>query len=48
MAHTIDELVMKVNYELIPLIEEYAKDGIIEVSKEKLNHAFDEWRQIIA
>ena len=47
MAKTPEELATKVNYELIPLVEEYAKDGIVEVSDEKLNKVFDEWRQIV-
>lgn len=47
MAKSIVELETKVKYELIPLVEEYAKDGIIEVSDEKLNMAFEEWIQII-
>ena len=47
MAKSIEELSTKVCYELIPLVEEYAKDGIIEVSDEKLNQAFGEWKQIV-
>lgn len=47
MAKTADELAMKVKYELIPLIEEYVKDGIIEVNDEKLTTAFEEWKQIV-
>lgn len=47
MAKSLAELETKVKYELIPLVEEYAKDGIIEVSDEKLYKAFDEWIQII-
>lgn len=47
MARSLAELETKVKYELIPLVEEYAKDGIIEVSDEKLNNAFEEWIQII-
>lgn len=46
MANTASELETKVKYELIPLVEEYAKDGIIEVTDEKLNKAFEEWIQI--
>lgn len=46
MAKSLDELQTKVKYELIPLVEEYAKDGIIEVSDEKLNIAFEEWIQM--
>ncbi len=47
MAESQKELKAKIKYELIPLIEEYAKDGIIEVSDDKLNKAFEEWNQII-
>lgn len=47
MAKTIEELDSKVRYELIPLVEEYAKDGIIEVSNDKLKTAFEEWKQMI-
>ena len=47
MAKSLAQLETKVKYELIPLVEEYAKDGIIEVSDEKLNNAFEEWIQII-
>lgn len=47
MAKSLDELETKVKYELIPLVEEYAKDGIIEVSDEKLCKAFEEWIHII-
>lgn len=43
MAKSLAELETKVKYELIPLVEEYAKDGIIEVSDKKLNTAFEEW-----
>lgn len=43
MAKSLAELETKVKYELIPLVEEYAKDGIIEVSDEKLNTTFEEW-----
>ena len=45
LAKSLAELESKVKYELIPLVEEYAKDGIIEVSNEKLNQAFEEWIQ---
>lgn len=46
LAKSLAELESKVKYELIPLVEEYVKDGIIEVSNEKLNQAFAEWIQI--
>lgn len=47
MADNIEDLKDKLEYELIPLIEEYTKDGIIEVSDDKLNKEFEEWRQIV-
>ncbi len=47
MARSLEELETKVKYELIPLVEEYAKDGIIEVSEDKLGTAFEEWIQIV-
>lgn len=47
MAKSLAQLETKVKYELIPLVEEYAKDGIIVVSGEKLYKAFEEWIQII-
>lgn len=49
MAKDKDELSIKLEYELIPLIEEYTKDGIIEVTdNNKLTNAFDEWKQLIS
>lgn len=44
MAKSLEEFEIKIRYELIPLIEEYAKDGIIEVCEEELYQAFDEWK----
>lgn len=41
MANSLEELDIKIRYELIPLIEEYAKDGIIEVSEKELK----EWKE---
>lgn len=46
MAESENELLLKLDFELIPLIEEYAKDGIIEVNDSKLNNAFSEWRKL--
>ena len=43
MAKSLEELDIKIRYELIPLIEEYAKDGIIEVCEEELK----KWKQQI-
>lgn len=47
MANSLEALETKVKYELIPLVEEYAKDGIIVVSEEKLSNAFEEWIQMV-
>lgn len=47
MAKDNEELSIKLNYELIPLIEEYVKDGIIEVSDDAFQKAIDEWKQLI-
>ena len=46
MAESLPELEIKVKHELVPLVEEYAKDGIIDVSDEKLKKAFEEWIQL--
>ena len=37
MAKYKDELDLKLEYEIKPLIREYAKDGIITVSEDELN-----------
>ncbi len=47
MADDMKQLSMKLDYELIPLIEEYAKDGIIETSPSDLGTAFGEWKDIL-
>lgn len=47
MADDMKQLSMKLDYELIPLIEEYAKDGIIETSPSDLSAAFGEWKEIL-
>ncbi len=47
MAKDNDELRLKLDYETIPLIQEYAKDSIINVKNEDLKNAIKEWRAII-
>lgn len=47
MAKDEDELRLKLDFEIIPLIQEYAKDGIINVKNEDLKNAIKEWRAII-
>lgn len=43
MAEDDDELLLKVRYEIIPLIKEYIKDGILRVSREEQNKYFNAW-----
>lgn len=43
MADTDDELLLKVQYEVIPLVREYIKDGILSVRPEEAQRYFDSW-----
>jgi 5-methylcytosine-specific restriction protein B len=47
LCETIEELKARLEYEIIPLVEEYNKDGIITVEKEILKEDFDKWRSNI-
>ena len=47
MANNAEELKLKLEYEIIPLIEEYQKDGIINVKKEELGEEVKNWKGII-
>ena len=47
MAESTDELKMKLEYEIIPLIKEYYKDGIINITAAKLEESIEEWKTII-
>ena len=46
MAEDKEELIDKVEYEIIPLINEYINDGILNVKDEEKNIAFDSWRSL--
>lgn len=46
MAIDEDDLRNKMEYEIIPLINEYINDGILNVSTEEKNGAFDAWREL--
>lgn len=43
MAQDVQELLLKLQYEIIPLIQEYAKDGIINVNNEDLKIEIEKW-----
>ena len=43
MAERVDELHDKVEYEIIPLINEYINDGILNVKNEEKKTAFNSW-----
>ena len=47
MADTDNELRLKLEYEIIPLIREYSKDGIINVKKDELENVFNDWKTVI-
>ena len=47
MADDDNELMLKLEYEIIPLIREYNKDGIVNVKKDDLEKAFNDWKAAI-
>lgn len=47
MADDDNKLRLKLEYEIISLIQEYSKDGIINVKKDELKKAFDDWEAVI-
>lgn len=42
-----DNLNLKFDYEIIPLIKEYQKDGIINVDFDELNSKIEEWKKLL-
>lgn len=46
MAKTEEELRDKMEYEILPLINEYINDGILNVDKKEKNDAFEAWRDL--
>lgn len=46
MAESIDKLKMKLEYEIIPLLREYEKDGILSISIEDLRKQEVEWKNL--
>jgi len=47
LSKTAEELKMRLEYEIIPLIEEYEKDGIIMIDRSDLKKKFEEWKTLI-
>ncbi len=47
MADNNDDLQLKLDYEIVPLIREYYKDSIINVSKKDLDDAISTWNAIL-
>lgn len=43
MTQDVQGLQLKLQYEIIPLIQEYAKDGIINVNNEDLKNEIEKW-----
>ena len=46
MAESEEELQDKVDFEILPLINEYINDGILNVKNEEKKTAFDAWRSL--
>ena len=46
MADNDDELAMKIQFEVIPLIKEYIKDGILSVKRDESDRYFESWLQL--
>lgn len=46
MADNEDELTMKIEFEVIPLIREYIKDGILSVKRDEVNCYFKSWLKL--
>lgn len=46
MAKSEEELANKIEFEVIPLINEYINDGILNVKTEERDNAFASWRNL--
>ena len=46
MAKGEDQLILKIKYEVIPLINEYINDGILNVSASEKSKVFDAWKNL--
>ena len=46
MAPDEDGLKLKIEYEVLPLIREYAKDGLLAVASDELERCGAAWREL--
>ena len=47
LCKTSEDLKMRLEFEMIPLIEEYEKDGIIMLEKSTMKTKFEEWKALL-
>ena len=47
LCKTADDLKMRLECEIIPLVEEYEKDGIIMLDKSSMKTKFEEWKALL-
>lgn len=47
MASSKEELTNKIEYEVIPLIREYINDGILNITSQERDSAFDAWSKLM-
>ena len=47
LAKNIQDLRLKLEYEIIPLIREYEKDGILKIDKARLNESCKQWIELL-
>lgn len=46
MAKDEEELAMKIEYEVIPLVKEYVKDGILQITADEAQKYYDAWLRL--
>jgi len=47
LCKTAEDLKMRLEFEIIPLIEEYEKDGIVMLEKSAMKTKFEEWKALL-
>lgn len=48
LCKSADDLLMRLECEIIPLIQEYEKDGIVMLDKAEMKTKFNEWRSLLS